>query len=100
MKLPVVVLAAYDPHDEASRLRYEKTLSNLQEVKAREGIVIAIRNEGDEDVEKLATYSIALPWSYDMLLPLLRLCCSSYWLITLRCGGGATWTSRGTWPSR
>jgi glucosamine--fructose-6-phosphate aminotransferase (isomerizing) len=72
-KLPVVVLAAYDPHDEASRLRYEKTLSNIQEVKAREGIVIAIRNEGDEDVEKLATYSIALPWSYDMLLPLLEI---------------------------
>ena len=41
-KLPVVVLAAYDPADPSSRIRYEKTLSNIQEVKAREGIVIGI----------------------------------------------------------
>ncbi len=72
-KLPVVVLAAYDPKDEASRLRYEKTLSNIQEVKAREGIVIAIMNEGDEDVRKMATYSIEVPWSYDILLPILEM---------------------------
>ena len=40
--LPVVVLATRDPDSEESRVRYEKTLSNIQEVKAREGIVIAV----------------------------------------------------------
>ena len=49
-KLPVVVLAAHDPSSEESRILYEKTLSNIQEVKAREGIVIAIANEGDKAV--------------------------------------------------
>src|SRR5213596_2337113 len=46
-ELPVVVLAAYDPTSEESRILYEKTLSNIQEVKAREGIGIAIATEGD-----------------------------------------------------
>ncbi|MGA3202757.1 MAG: glutamine--fructose-6-phosphate transaminase (isomerizing), partial [Bryobacteraceae bacterium] len=39
--LPTVVLATCDPGDELSRVLYEKTLSNIQEVKAREGIVVA-----------------------------------------------------------
>ena len=47
-KLPVVVLATHDPASEESRLLYEKTLSNIQEVKAREGIVIAVVTEGDD----------------------------------------------------
>jgi len=41
--LPVVVLATRDPDSDESRTRYEKTLSNIQEVKARSGIVIAVR---------------------------------------------------------
>ena len=45
--LPVVVLATRDPEDETSRMLYEKTLSNIQEVKAREGIVVAVACEGD-----------------------------------------------------
>ncbi|HVA63679.1 MAG TPA: glutamine--fructose-6-phosphate transaminase (isomerizing), partial [Terriglobales bacterium] len=45
--LPVVVLAAHDPSDPDSVTRYEKTLSNIKEVKAREGEVIAIGNAGD-----------------------------------------------------
>src|SRR3984885_586901 len=44
--LPVVVLATRDESDPASMLRYEKTVSNLQEVKARDGIVIAVVTEG------------------------------------------------------
>src|SRR5215469_5165289 len=46
-RLPVVVLATREPHNEASRLLYEKTLSNIQEVKAREGIVVAVSTQGD-----------------------------------------------------
>ena len=45
--LPVVVLATRDESDPASKLRYEKTLSNIQEVTARSGRVIAIATEGD-----------------------------------------------------
>src|SRR5213079_2895067 len=48
-KMPVVVLATHDPSQQESRLLYEKTLSNIQEVKAREGIVIALVTEGDHE---------------------------------------------------
>mgnify|MGYP000016120759 CR=1 FL=1 len=72
-KLPVVVLAAYDPAEPASRIRYEKTLSNIQEVKAREGIVIGIINEGDEDARKMCSFSIEIPTTSEMLLPLLEI---------------------------
>jgi len=53
-RLPVVVLAARDPSSEASQILYEKTLSNIQEVKARQGIVIAVVNEGDEEARRAA----------------------------------------------
>src|SRR5207237_6684960 len=46
--LPVVVIATRDPKDPGSLVRYEKTLSNMKEVKARSGRVIAVANEGDE----------------------------------------------------
>ena len=59
--LPAVVLATRDPDDENSRLLYEKTLSNIQEVKAREGKVIAVACEGDEEVAKMADHVIAIP---------------------------------------
>jgi len=46
--LPVVILATQDKRDPISVQRYEKTMSNLKEVKARSGVVIAIATEGDE----------------------------------------------------
>ena len=49
--LPVVVLATHDDSEDGL-LRYEKTLSNIQEVKAREGIVVAVACEGDNEVAK------------------------------------------------
>ncbi len=70
--LPAVVLAAYDPSDVSSRLRYEKTLSNIQEVKAREGIVIAIVNEGDRDAKGMASYALEIPITHELLLPILE----------------------------
>ena len=72
-KLPVVVLATYDPSSTESRLRYEKTLSNIQEVKAREGIVIAVVNDEDREARKMATYSIDIPPTTELLLPLLEI---------------------------
>jgi glucosamine--fructose-6-phosphate aminotransferase (isomerizing) len=70
--LPVVVLATRDFSDEASRLLYEKTLSNIQEVKAREGKVIAVACEGDEEVIKIADHVIPIGTTHELLLPILE----------------------------
>ena len=71
--LPVVVLATRDPEDENSRTLYEKTLSNIQEVKAREGIVVAICCEADAaEVRKVANHVIAIPSTNELLLPILE----------------------------
>ena len=71
--LPVVVVATYDPNDEGSRIRYEKTLSNIQEVKARSGIVISICNEGDKEVTEVSDHVIYVPATNELLLPLLEI---------------------------
>jgi len=70
--LPVVVLATRDATDPASSLRYEKTLSNIQEVTARAGQVIAIAVEGDEEIAQLVDHVIYIPKSPELLLPLLE----------------------------
>ena len=70
--LPVVVLATRDFSDENSRLLYEKTLSNIQEVKAREGKVIAVACEGDEEVIKTADHVIPIGTTHELLLPILE----------------------------
>ena len=72
-KLPVVVLAARDPRSPESRILYEKTLSNIQEVKAREGIVVSIATEGDEEVAKMSDHVIEIPASNELLLPILEI---------------------------
>ena len=71
--LPVVVLATRDPESEESQVHYEKTLSNIQEVKARSGVVIAVACEGDEEVAKMADYLITIPTTRELLLPLLEM---------------------------
>src|SRR5579871_4927414 len=71
--LPVVVLATRDPGSEDSRLLYEKTLSNIQEVKAREGIVLAVATQGDEEVSKVADYVMEVPHTTELLTPILSI---------------------------
>ncbi len=71
--LPVVILATRDQESEESQVHYEKTLSNIQEVKARSGVVIAIACEGDEEVAKMADYLITIPPTRELLLPLLEM---------------------------
>jgi glucosamine--fructose-6-phosphate aminotransferase (isomerizing) len=71
--LPVVVLATHDASSQASRLLYDKTLSNIQEVKARDGIVVAIVTEGDDQVHKIADHVIVIPAASDLLLPILEI---------------------------
>jgi glucosamine--fructose-6-phosphate aminotransferase (isomerizing) len=71
--LPVVVIATRDPSDEMSRILYEKTLSNIQEVKAREGVVVAVACEGDEEIAKVADHVIRIGVTHDLLLPILEI---------------------------
>jgi glucosamine--fructose-6-phosphate aminotransferase (isomerizing) len=71
--LPVVVIATRDESDTASMTRYEKTVSNLQEVKARDGIVIAIVTEGDRLARGTANHAIEIPAAPELISPILEI---------------------------
>lgn len=62
--MPVVVIAPQDAF-------YEKIMSNMQEVKARGGRIIAVTSEGDEQVEKMADEVIEIPRTLPHLTPIL-----------------------------
>lgn len=62
--VPVIVLATQEDV-------YPKTISNLKEVKAREAVVIAIAQEGDQDIDKVADHVIYIPKTDKFLAPLL-----------------------------
>ena len=62
--MPVVVLAGKNNV-------YEKILANIQEVKARSGIVIALANDGDPDLAKLVDHVISVPATNPLLLPII-----------------------------
>jgi glucosamine--fructose-6-phosphate aminotransferase (isomerizing) len=63
-EMPVVVIAIKDSS-------YEKVVSNIQEVKARKGKVIAIVTEGDTEIPKMADFVIEIPNANALLKPLL-----------------------------
>jgi len=63
-KMPVVVLATKDKS-------YEKIVSNIQEVKARKGVVIAVVNEGDKIIRGMADHVLEIPETREELYPLL-----------------------------
>ena len=69
--LPVVVLATKDESNRDSVLRYEKTLSNIQEVTARSGKVIAVAIEGDDHIGQLVDHVLYVPSASELLLPVL-----------------------------
>jgi len=71
--LPVVILATRDVNDELSSLRYEKTMSNLKEVKARSGTVIALATEGDDEIKEAADHVLYVPPAPEELLPILEI---------------------------
>src|SRR5213595_494251 len=71
--LPVVIIATCDRNDPESVLRYEKTMSNVTEVKARSGKVIAIATEGDEEIAEAADHVIYVPPAPELLLPILEI---------------------------
>jgi glucosamine--fructose-6-phosphate aminotransferase (isomerizing) len=62
--LPVVAIATHTPV-------YDKVVSNLQEVKARDGKLIVICDEGDDAMKKLADDVIEIPWTTEPLQPIL-----------------------------
>ncbi len=70
--LPVVILATCDPTEPGSAVRYEKTISNLKEVKARSGRVIAVASEGDEEIAESADHVIYVPRAPELLSPILE----------------------------
>jgi glucosamine--fructose-6-phosphate aminotransferase (isomerizing) len=71
--LPVVILATCDREDPGAVVRYEKTLSNLKEVKARSGKVIAIASEGDDEIRDAADHVLYVPRAPELLLPILEI---------------------------
>ncbi len=70
-ELPVVVVATRDKASNQSRLRFEKTLSNMVEVKSRDGKVIAIVTEGDDEAREIADHIIEVPAASDLISPIL-----------------------------
>lgn len=63
-QMPVVVIATKGPS-------YEKVISNIQEVKARKGIIIAVVTAGDTDVAAMADYVIEIPETHEAFVPLV-----------------------------
>lgn len=63
-QMPVIVITT-------NRSAYDKIVSNVQEVKARKGYVIAIVNEGDTTISKMADHVIEIPLTEEPLTPLL-----------------------------
>jgi len=64
--MPVVVIATKDPV-------YDKIISNIEEVRARNGKVIAIANEGDTEIAEKANHVIYIPSTYRLFTPLLAI---------------------------
>ena len=63
-EMPVVFIATKDSS-------YDKIVSNIQEVKARKGRVIAVVSEGDDLISKIADYTIEVPVTDEALMPLV-----------------------------
>ncbi|AWV99118.1 glutamine--fructose-6-phosphate transaminase (isomerizing) [Arcticibacterium luteifluviistationis] len=78
--MPVVFIATKDS-------TYDKVVSNIQEVKARKGRVIAVINKGDETLKSMVDFAIEIPESHEMVSPLLTsvpLQLLSYYIAVLR----------------
>src|SRR3989454_4427556 len=72
-RLPVMFINTREEGNRASELRYEKTHSNIVEVKAREGIVISVLTKGDSMSSVVSDHVIEIPASSDLLTPLLSI---------------------------
>ncbi|MCW5948542.1 MAG: glutamine--fructose-6-phosphate transaminase (isomerizing) [Pyrinomonadaceae bacterium] len=72
-KLPVVVINTRESGNAGSELRYEKTHSNIVEVKARDGIILSVLTEGDTMSSKVSNHVIEIPETSDLLGPVLSI---------------------------
>jgi glucosamine--fructose-6-phosphate aminotransferase (isomerizing) len=78
--MPVIVIAT-------NQSAYEKIASNVQEVKARKGKVIAIVKEGDREISQMADFTIEVPHTEEIVAPLIAaipLQLLSYYIATIR----------------
>jgi glucosamine--fructose-6-phosphate aminotransferase (isomerizing) len=71
--LPVVVIATRDESDPASMTRYEKSVSNIKEVKARDGIVISVVTEGDRQAREASDHVLEIPAAPEIMAPILEI---------------------------
>ena len=71
--LPVVIIATRDLNDPDSVRRYDKTMSNLKEVQARSGQVIALATEGDNEIQEAVDHVIFIPPAPEELSPILEI---------------------------
>jgi len=71
--LPVVIVVTRDANNAGSMVRYEKTMSNLKQVKARSGVVIALATEGDEEIKQAADHVLYVPAAPEELSPILEI---------------------------
>jgi glucosamine--fructose-6-phosphate aminotransferase (isomerizing) len=87
-KMPVVAIATRSEEDlETSKTLYEKILSNIQEVKARKGKVIAVAAQGDDTIAQLADHVICVPeatYSFTPFLVALPLQLLAYYIAVRR----------------
>ena len=72
-KLPVVVINTREEGNAGSELRYEKTHSNIVEVKARDGVIISVLTEGDMMSSKVSSHIIEVPEASDLLSPIVSI---------------------------
>jgi glutamine---fructose-6-phosphate transaminase (isomerizing) len=72
-RLPVLFINTREEGNRGSELRYEKTHSNIVEVKAREGIVISVLTEGDSVSSVVSDHVIEIPAASDLLSPILSI---------------------------
>jgi len=72
-RLPVLFINTREEGNRASELRYEKTHSNIVEVKSREGIVISVLTEGDSISSVVSDHVIEIPAASDLLSPILSI---------------------------
>src|SRR6266567_152528 len=71
--LPVVIIATHDPESPGSVLRYEKSLGNIAGFKKQSSRVIALASEGDKEVSKLADHTTFIPYTPELLSPILEI---------------------------
>ncbi len=72
-ELPLIAINTRDPASPTSQLLYEKTLANIVEVKAREGRVLGIVTEGDQEVRHVADRLLEIPAASYWLSPILAI---------------------------